>query len=130
MKFWNLYSSNTKTQDLDFISNLEKNLSPDSRLNYVVDFSYNLNYWSHQFLSKLDLLPSYISNALDLSLENHTLESLSIALKFLLLIALLIFIRGGIPRYRFDHLTKMGWIKYLSLVLASLLVQFLLIYLM
>ena len=130
MKFWNLYSSNTRTQDLDFMSNLEKNLSPDSKLNYIIDFSYSLNYWSHQALSKLDLVPSYIASTLDLSLENHTLESLSIALKFLLLVALLIFIRGGIPRYRFDHLTKMGWIKYLSLVLASLLFQFLLIYLM
>lgn len=130
MKFWNLYSSNVKNQDLDFTSFLEKNLSSDSKLNYVIDFSYNLNYWSHQVFSKLDLLPSYISSTLDLSLENHTLESLSIAIKFLLLVALLIFIRGGIPRYRFDHLTKMGWIKYLSLVLASLLIQFLLVYLM
>ena len=130
MKFWNLYSSNVKNQDLDFTSFLERNLSSDSKLNYVVDFSYSLNYWSHQVFSKLDLIPSYISNTLDLSLENHTLESLSIAIKFLLLVALLIFIRGGIPRYRFDHLTKMGWIKYLSLVLASLLIQFLLVYLM
>lgn len=108
MKFWNLYSSNVKNQDLDFTSFLERNLSSDSKLNYVVDFSYSLNYWSHQVFSKLDLIPSYISNTLDLSLENHTLESLSIAIKFLLLVALLIFIRGGIPRYRFDHLTKMG----------------------
>jgi NADH:ubiquinone oxidoreductase subunit H len=30
------------------------------------------------------------------------------SLKFLVLIALLIFIRGGVPRYRYDFLTKMG----------------------
>ena len=28
--------------------------------------------------------------------------------KFILLIALLVFVRGGIPRYRFDFLTKIG----------------------
>jgi NADH:ubiquinone oxidoreductase subunit H len=37
-----------------------------------------------------------------------SLASLSMALKFILLIALLIFIRGGIPRYRYDFLTKIG----------------------
>ncbi len=40
------------------------------------------------------------------------------ASKFFLLIAILIFVRGGIPRYRYDFLTKMGWIKLLSLSLA------------
>jgi NADH:ubiquinone oxidoreductase subunit H len=30
------------------------------------------------------------------------------ALKFLILIAMLVFIRGGIPRYRYDFLTKIG----------------------
>jgi NADH:ubiquinone oxidoreductase subunit H len=37
-----------------------------------------------------------------------TTGSVIIAIKFLLSIALLIFIRGGLPRYRFDHLTKVG----------------------
>lgn len=27
-------------------------------------------------------------------------------------------IRGGVPRYRYDFLTKMGWIKFLGLVLS------------
>ena len=62
------------------------------------------------------------------AISSTTLNALVTALKFLLLIALLIFIRGGIPRYRFDHLTKVGWIKYLSLVLASMLIQFLLLW--
>ena len=31
-------------------------------------------------------------------------------------------IRGGVPRYRYDFLTKMGWIKFLGLVLATFLV--------
>lgn len=62
------------------------------------------------------------------SLSSNMLDSLIVSVKFLLLVALLVFIRGGIPRYRFDHLTKMGWIKFLSLVLASILIEMLLIW--
>jgi len=32
----------------------------------------------------------------------------NMGIKFILLIALLVFVRGGIPRYRFDFLTKIG----------------------
>jgi NADH:ubiquinone oxidoreductase subunit H len=35
-------------------------------------------------------------------------NSVVFAVKFLVLIALMIFIRGGIPRYRYDFLTKIG----------------------
>lgn len=49
--------------------------------------------------------------------------------KFILLIALLVFVRGGIPRYRFDFLTKIGWIKFLSLILSIFLSSILFIFL-
>lgn len=40
---------------------------------------------------------------------NHIVaKAVSIALKFLLCIAVLIFVRGGIPRFRFDYLTRLG----------------------
>jgi len=52
----------------------------------------------------LDLFYTVMSD----SLSSNMLDSIIVAVKFLLLIALLVFIRGGIPRYRFDHLTKMG----------------------
>jgi len=32
----------------------------------------------------------------------------NMGIKFIVLIALLIFVRGGIPRYRYDFLTKIG----------------------
>jgi NADH:ubiquinone oxidoreductase subunit H len=35
-------------------------------------------------------------------------KAISTALKFLLCICFLIFARGGIPRYRFDYLTRLG----------------------
>ena len=34
-------------------------------------------------------------------------------------------IRGGVPRYRYDFLTKMGWVKFLGLVLSVFLLTFL-----
>ena len=53
----------------------------------------------------------------------------NMGIKFILLIALLVFVRGGIPRYRFDFLTKIGWIKFLSLILSIFLSSMLLIFL-
>lgn len=35
-------------------------------------------------------------------------------------------IRGGVPRYRYDFLTKMGWIKFLGLVLSVFITTFVL----
>lgn len=75
--------------------------------NYLTDFCFNV-------------CPSII-------LKYTSAAALVIALKFILLIALLIFIRGGIPRYRYDFLTKIGWIKFLSLVIAVFLSSFLLV---
>ena len=53
----------------------------------------------------------------------------NMGIKFILLIALLVFVRGGIPRYRFDFLTKIGWIKFLSLILSVFLSSTLLLFL-
>jgi len=47
--------------------------------------------------------------------------SVFLILKFLLVIGFLILIRGGTPRYRYDYLTKLGWLKFIGLVLASFL---------
>lgn len=43
------------------------------------------------------------------------------AIKFSLCIGFLILIRGGAPRYRYDYLTKLGWLKFLGLVLTVFL---------
>ena len=42
-------------------------------------------------------------------------------------IAFLIAIRGGVPRYRYDFLTKLGWVKFLSYVVTLFFVTFLLL---
>ena len=56
------------------------------------------------------LISSLESSELLISLGFTTvmINALATALKFLACIALLIFARGGIPRFRFDYLTKLG----------------------
>ena len=36
-------------------------------------------------------------------------------------LSFLILIRGGVPRYRYDFLTKIGWVKFLGYVLSVFL---------
>ncbi len=38
-------------------------------------------------------------------------------LKFIASIGFLVLIRGGTPRYRYDFLTKLGWLKFLGLII-------------
>lgn len=76
-------------------------------------FWYNKGYSD---LFSIDALGSYAIS------RNYT-EFLSImprnasiwfATKLLVCIAMLIFVRGGLPRYRYDYLTKIGWLKFLG----------------
>lgn len=47
--------------------------------------------------------------------------------KLSLCILILILIRGGVPRYRYDYLTKIGWIRFLAWTLTVFLITLLLI---
>lgn len=49
--------------------------------------------------------------------------TLIFAFKFLLCISFLVLIRGGTPRYRYDYLTKLGWLKFVSLVLFVFIIS-------
>lgn len=53
-------------------------------------------------------LVSLIEPLIDIQFSTNMKDAICIAIKFLLCIALLIFARGGIPRFRFDYLTKLG----------------------
>lgn len=81
------------------------------------------NWGVFEFLHYMQtLLSTWAVNAFpEFLLKTTSTAALIMAFKFLVLIALLIFIRGGVPRYRYDFLTKIGWIKFLSLVLAVFL---------
>lgn len=69
----------------------------------------------------------YVFLPISFMLSEYSLSAIFFSIKFLIFIALLIFIRGGIPRYRFDYLTKLGWMKFLSLILLFFLFEFLLL---
>lgn len=88
--------------------------------NIITSVVINLHTMYAQIFFSLELLITSSTNFL-------VSKAITMSLKFLLCIALLIFARGGIPRYRFDYLTKLGWIRFLSLVLLSFLIELLLL---
>ena len=65
-------------------------------LNYII---INFNLLFIKFLFKI--FPSFL-------LKTFSIAALSFTFKFIMLISLFIFSRGGIPRYRYDFLTKVG----------------------
>lgn len=93
-------------------------LAPTPNLEILTDF-FGLDYSTTALLS-LELFSHFLSDALLYRYAtNHTfifVSKLSIALIFLSAI------RGGVPRYRYDFLTKMGWVKFLGLVLSVFLI--------
>jgi NADH:ubiquinone oxidoreductase subunit H len=43
------------------------------------------------------------------------------SLKLSLMLLFLLLMRGGTPRYRYDYLTKLGWLKFLGFALLVIL---------
>lgn len=74
-----------------------------------------------------DTLLGLTHNYFNFFIWSFSSSALIFSVKFLLLIALLVFIRGGVPRYRYDFLTKIGWIKFLSLILSNFTITLLLV---
>lgn len=101
---------------------------------YVIDFSCQDKSIFLLTSTLTQTLYSWVLSILNvfyspLVFKSLTLDAISFTLKFVVTIALLVFIRGGVPRYRYDFLTKIGWIKFLSLVLLIFLSSLLLVYL-
>lgn len=112
----------------------EPHLSPDELIIWVSFAQESLiSYLS--FISFEELLIALpLSFALKLKIwkvfwltKGIITNALVFSLKFISIISLLVFVRGGVPRYRYDFLTKMGWLKLLSLTLAYFLSVLLLI---
>lgn len=94
VKFYELLLNNFNTLSL---SNL-------NLLNFIDPYLNNL-FTQNSLLDSLVLSLSFAS----LNFISHTLVKIIIfTLKFISLISLLIFVRGGLPRYRYDFLTKIG----------------------
>lgn len=110
------YNYNTILLQLNNTSSMENYLPLVSFFNIIFFFKTLIIH----LLTSIELI-------LQFQLSTNMKDAICMAIKFLVCIALLIFARGGIPRFRFDYLTKLGWIRFLSLVLMSFLVELLIL---
>lgn len=95
-------------------------------------FSYAIS--THSLLSEFALTENFIffaDTAFSFSKDSFsyfyaTNYTFIFTLKLAVCLVFLSAIRGGVPRYRYDFLTKMGWVKFLGLVLSVFLFTFVL----
>lgn len=81
-------------------------------LNYILYYNfiyYFINYFIISDFGMILVNSSYTYYIYNYFIYNY---SFNYSIKFLASILILIFIRAGIPRYRYDFLTKLGWIKF------------------
>jgi len=65
--------------------------------------------WAYDYVSSLFSLSfSWVYDMLSVLTYTFGTEAIVMSIKFMMSVSLLIFIRGAIPRYRFDHLTRIG----------------------
>jgi len=101
----------------------------------IVDFFFYLNFFFYDFLFNiLNTIDPLLNNGLFLFNSKIYYQFpqnmvFFFAIKFCLAIALLILIRGGTPRYRYDYLTKLGWLKFLGLIIAIFFISILVFFL-
>ena len=50
-------------------------------------------------------------------------------LSIVLSVFIVILIRGGVPRYRYDFLTKLGWVKFLLYILLLFILALVMVFL-
>ena len=77
-------------------------------------------------LTSLDIFEYQTLIKNGLVFQTDTTPVMWFTLKVVLSICLLITIRGGVPRYRYDFLTKLGWVKFLTLVVTLFYITLLL----
>jgi NADH:ubiquinone oxidoreductase subunit H len=86
---------------------------------YYIRGTFSINHFLYFVTGSMaQTLQSYFASTV--LCKYVALASVVFALKFILLVALLVFVRGGIPRYRYDFLTKVGWIQMLNFILLVL----------
>lgn len=96
---------------------------------YFIDFFFYLNFFFYDFFFKfLNFLNPLLQNGffiLNFKIYYQFPQNMVFffAIKFCFCLALLILIRGGTPRYRYDYLTKLGWLKFLGFVVSIFLLS-------
>ncbi len=94
---------------------------------YFCDFFFIINFFFYDlFFKLLNTLDPFLNNGLSLfnfKINYQFPQNLSFffALKFCFCISFLVLIRGGTPRYRYDYLTKLGWLKFLGFIILIFL---------
>jgi NADH:ubiquinone oxidoreductase subunit H len=94
---------------------------------YLIDFFFYFNFLFYDFFLKfLNFFDPFFQNGFFLNTSKVVYQFpqnmvFFFAIKFSLCIALLVLIRGGTPRYRYDYLTKLGWLKFLGFIIAVFL---------
>ncbi len=99
------------------------------------DFFFYINFFLYDlFFNLFNFLDPFLQNGLfifnsKLFYQFPQNMTFFFAIKFCVCIAFLVLIRGGAPRYRYDYLTKLGWLKFLGFVIfvffSSILIFFL-----
>ena len=89
----------------------------------VLDIIFYVNFYIYEFFFQmLNIIDPLFFNGLlliNFKLIFQFIQNVTIffSIKFLLAISFLILIRGGTPRYRYDYLTKLGWLRFIGLVI-------------
>lgn len=102
---------------------------------FINDFFFFTSFFFYEFFfTLLDFLDPFLQKGLtifNIKIFYQFPQNMTFffAIKFCLCIAFLVLIRGGAPRYRYDYLTKLGWLKFLGFIilifLSSLFIFFL-----
>lgn len=101
---------------------------------YLLETLFYVNFYIYDtFFTILNAIDPVLQNGLFMSNWKIVCQfpqnmSFFFGIKFCTAIGFLILIRGGTPRYRYDYLTKLGWLKFLGFIVlvffSSLLVFF------
>ncbi len=102
-------------------------------IDLVIVYYYKLNLIILDFFNNMLYLESgYVKKNYNLFFNNYYIYysfvfnwSVIYSLKFSASILFLIFIRAGVPRYRYDYITKLGWSKFVIFTLYILIITYL-----
>ena len=95
------------------------------------DFLFYSNFFFYDtFFKILNFLDPFLHNGLTIfnSKIHYQFPQNMVfffAVKFCLCVSFLVLIRGGAPRYRYDYLTKLGWLKFLGLIILIFFISIL-----
>jgi len=93
----------------NFLHYYQSDISNMTLLEVVVELMTNICYYVNS--------SAFIFLFNNFTLNYSTSYTLIITAKIVISLFVLILIRGGVPRYRYDFLTKLGWVKFLLYIL-------------